>query len=273
MVLEYYKAARHGAAILEQDWLGALRLTGPDRTSWLQGMVTNDVARLSPGQGCYAAHLNAQGKLVAQMNILVEPDAIWIVTERTSLQKLAEAFDKLIIMEDVQVQNVSEEYEVLGVLGPDARSVLEAWLGEPLSLDGAYTHRHAAEHHIVRSDLGYDVWVRQDLTDKTLRAIAASGATAIDHGTWDVLRTEAGLPIYGVDIDESTTLPELGERGISYDKGCYIGQEVVARVKYIGHVTSCPRFGAGSVTATRKWVTLRQVYFRRPSIGRSRSVL
>ena len=60
--------------------------------------------------------------------------------------------------------------------------------------------------------------------------------TAIDHGTWDVLRTEAGIPIHGVDIDETTTLPELGEKGISYDKGCYIGQEVVAKVKYIGHV-------------------------------------
>ena len=89
---------------------------------------------------------------------------------------------------------------------------------------------------MVLGDLGYDVWVRRDLSDKALREIAESGATAIDHGVWDVLRTEAGLPVYGVDIDETTTMPELGERGISYDKGCYIGQEVVARVKYIGHV-------------------------------------
>ena len=89
------------------------------------------------------------------------------------------------------------------------------------------------------SDLGYDVWVRRDQADEALRALVRSGATPIDHGVWDVLRTEAGIPVYGVDIDETTVLPELGERGISYEKGCYIGQEVVARVKYIGHVAKC----------------------------------
>jgi folate-binding protein YgfZ len=72
--------------------------------------------------------------------------------------------------------------------------------------------------------------------DNVLRFFADRGVTAIDHGTWDVVRTEAGIPVYGVDIDETTTLPELGEKGINYDKGCYIGQEVVAKVKYIGHV-------------------------------------
>jgi folate-binding protein YgfZ len=66
--------------------------------------------------------------------------------------------------------------------------------------------------------------------------LAACGAASAEREVWDVLRTEAGLPVYGVDVDETTTMPELGERGISYDKGCYIGQEVVARVKYIGHV-------------------------------------
>ena len=80
------------------------------------------------------------------------------------------------------------------------------------------------------------MWVRRELSDKALSGITGNGATPIDRGTWDVIRTEAGLPVYGVDIDETTTLPELGERGISYEKGCYIGQEVVARIKYIGHV-------------------------------------
>ena len=89
---------------------------------------------------------------------------------------------------------------------------------------------------IVVSDLGYDIWVPRAQADTIVRAYRTGGATAIDHGTWDVLRTEAGMPIYGVDIDETTTMPELGEAGISYDKGCYIGQEVVAKVKYIGHV-------------------------------------
>jgi folate-binding protein YgfZ len=236
MLLEYYEAATKAAAVVEQDWLGSITLTSAERASWLQGMVTNEVEKLKPGHGCYAAHLNAQGRVIAQMMVLVEADAIRLVLERATVAKLLSAFDKLIIMEDVLAQDVSESNVAIGVLGPNARSVLESWLGEPLNLSERYEHRRIRDVEVVLSDLGYDVWVRRDHSDNALREISEHGATAIDHGVWDVIRTEAGLPIYGVDIDESTTMPELGERGISYDKGCYIGQEVVARVKYIGHV-------------------------------------
>jgi len=145
-------------------------------------------------------------------------------------------FDKLLIMEDVQISDASSVYDILSLIGPRARAVLESWLGEPLGLDGLYRHQQFEDCRIFESDLGYDLWIAGNQVDKVLRALAASGATAIDRGTWDVLRTEAGMPVFGIDIDETTTMPEIGERGISYDKGCYIGQEVVAKVKYIGHV-------------------------------------
>ena len=236
MLGEYYKAATEGAAVAEKDWLGVVKLTGAERVSWLQGMITNDVQKLAPGTGCYAAHLTPQGKIVAQMHVLMDEDALWLSLERAATPKLIAAFDKLLIMEDVQVADVSEEYSILEVLGPKAAPALDSWLGEPLNLDGRYSHRRSGDRRIVVSDLGYDVWVPRGQAGKVLRLLAGSGATAIDHGTWDVLRTEAGLPVYGVDIDETTTMPEIGETGISYDKGCYIGQEVVAKVKYIGHV-------------------------------------
>jgi folate-binding protein YgfZ len=170
------------------------------------------------------------------MTVLMDEEAIWAGVERTCIENLAAAFDRLIVMEDVQLQNVSDEYDVLGVVGPAAGGVLESWLGEALHLDSLYDHRQFPGCRVVRGELGYDLWVRRETSDKALRAIAGSGAIPIARGVWDVLRTEAGLPLYGVDIDETTTLPELGEHGISYDKGCYIGQEVVARIKYIGHV-------------------------------------
>jgi len=235
MLLEHYKAARDAAVLVEKDWLGALILSGIDRVSWLQGMVTNDVQKQS-GDGCYAAHLNAQGKIVAPMTVLVDTDSVWLGVERACIDKLAAAFDRFIIMEDVQVQNASDEYEVLGVIGPTAPEVLRTWLGQSLNLDRMYAHQQFPECRVARSEFGYDVWVRREVADKALRSLAGSGATPIDRGAWDVLRTEAGLPVYGMDIDETTTLPELGDRGISYEKGCYIGQEVVARIKYIGHV-------------------------------------
>jgi folate-binding protein YgfZ len=231
-----YKAATESAALVEKDWSGLIKLTGSDRVTWLQGMVTNDVAGLKPGNGCYAAHLTPQGKIVAAMHVLLDEDGLWLSLERSAIPALITAFDKLLIMEDVQVTNASDEYSVLELLGPKASESLAAWLGEPLNLDKRYSHRTFENGRIVMSDLGYDIWLPRTQADNIVRSIVQTGATAIDHGTWDVVRTEAGIPVYGVDIDENTLMPELGEAGISYDKGCYIGQEVVAKVKYIGHV-------------------------------------
>ena len=236
MLTEYYQAARHAAALAEKDWFGVLKFSGTERVPWLQGMVTNDIQKLVPGTGCYAAHLTPQGKIVAHMHVLADEDALWLSLERAALPKLVQAFDKLLIMEDVQIEDCSERFDILSVVGPKAASVLESWLDDSLNLGGAYSHRNFAEGRVVVSDLGYDLWVPRGQADKALRSLSQTGATAIDRGTWDVLRTEAGIPIYGMDIDETTTMPEIGERGISYDKGCYVGQEVVAKVKYIGHV-------------------------------------
>jgi folate-binding protein YgfZ len=236
MLHEYYQAAHYASALAEKDWFGILKLTGSERANWLQGMVSNDVQKLTPGSGCYAAHLTPQGKIIAHMQILADEDALWLSLERAAVPKLAAAFDKLLIMEDVQIEDCSEQFDILSIVGPTAASVLESWLGEPLKIGGRYAHRTFERGRVVVSEIGYDVWVLQEQTDKALRALAESGALAIDHGAWDVLRTESGIPIYGVDIDETTTLPEIGERAISYDKGCYVGQEVVAKVKYIGHV-------------------------------------
>src|SRR5579884_4300590 len=110
MLTESYRAATEGAALVEKDWSGLVKLTGPDRLSWLQGMVTNDVAKLRPGDGCYAAHLTPQGKIVAHMQIIADEDALWLSLERSAVPKLIAAFDKLLIMEDVQITDISQEY-------------------------------------------------------------------------------------------------------------------------------------------------------------------
>jgi folate-binding protein YgfZ len=235
---DFYHAARNGAAVLKQPWhQGLIRLAGPDRTTWLQGMVTNDVEKLRPQEGTYAAHLNSQGKIIGQMAILVDPDAVWLSLETSNVKKLGGVLERMIVMEDVQSDDQSGNFESIAVIGPLAGSVLEAWLGEPIQLAKEYDHREFLKcRRIVHDELGYTVWTDTGKSSETLDEIVAAGATAVDEATWNVIRTEAGLPIYGTDIDDTTTLPELGEKGIRYDKGCYIGQEVVARIKYIGHV-------------------------------------
>jgi folate-binding protein YgfZ len=207
--------------VFPHNLMGVLKLTGSERHTWLQGMVTNDVEKLKPGDSCYAAHLNAQGKVVAQMTALAGEDAIWLIVEQIAVEKLAAVFDRLIIMEDVQVQNVSPEYEVLGLVGPGASGI---------------TVKDGPDALAARTDLGYDLIVPKGAVTRVSEALVNAGAVPTDSALWNVLRAEAGIPLYGVDVDETTTMPELGQRGISYDKGCYIGQEVVARIKYIGHV-------------------------------------
>src|SRR5262245_4221806 len=118
MVPEYYKAATQTVAVADLDLFGVVKLTGGERVSWLQGMVTNEIEKLPPGAGCYAAHLTPQGKIVAHMDVYKDEDAVWLTLERAAIPKLLAAFDKLLIMEDVQVADVSGEYSIIGLFGP-----------------------------------------------------------------------------------------------------------------------------------------------------------
>jgi folate-binding protein YgfZ len=233
---ESYESATRRAALFEADWLGVLRLTGADRVTWLQGMVTADIGKLNPGEGVYAAHLNAQGKLLAQMTVLRDADALWLVVEQSAMDGLVQSFEKLLNMEDVLAENVSSDYSVLAIVGPEGAAALQRFLGLDPGLGGLYSHRVFDGCRVASGLLGFELLVPKARAAAVVGRLAACGAASAEREVWDVLRTEAGLPVYGVDVDETTTMPELGERGISYDKGCYIGQEVVARVKYIGHV-------------------------------------
>src|SRR5207237_8564662 len=112
MLLDYYQAATRAAALAEKDWFGIVKLTGTERVSWLQGMLTNDVQKLPSGAGCYAAHLTPQGKLVAHMHVLVDDDAVWLYWERAVIPMLLGAFDNLLIMEDVKIADASENYSI-----------------------------------------------------------------------------------------------------------------------------------------------------------------
>src|SRR5881396_3404590 len=130
MLSEYYHASTRAAALADKDWFGIVKLTGTERVPWLQGMVTNDVEKLPSGGGCYAAHLTPQGKIVAHFHVYVDDEAIWLSLERAAISNLVAAFDKLLIMEDVRVEDVSEQFSILALLGPRSSQAVESWLGE-----------------------------------------------------------------------------------------------------------------------------------------------
>ncbi len=198
-------------------------------------MVSNDVARLKPGECCYATHLNPRGRVLAQMLVLATDDALFLELESANAAAAVEAMDRLLIMEDAQIADRSGEVAVLSVVGSEAWAVIDRWAGRALDLE-LYRHAEVEGARVVRFEVGFDVIIPAERAAETSRALVQAGAGTADSRFWEVLRVEAGLPEYGIDIDVTTTLPELGEAAIDYDKGCYVGQEVVAKIRYIGHV-------------------------------------
>ena len=240
MTGKLYNRLKTSPVLFEKE-LGLVQLKGPDRVSWLQGMVTNDVERLKPGQGCYAAHLSPQGKVVSQMLVLAEEDSLYLKLERDNAANTAAELDKLLIMEDATIEDCSSGIACLSLGGAGARGLLEECLleeclGETLDIDALYDHSMFGTVRIIRADLGYDLIASESDAAELARRLVQASAELGDSALWNLLRIEAGIPMYGVDVDRTTTFPELGDKGIDYDKGCYIGQEVVAKIRYIGHV-------------------------------------
>jgi folate-binding protein YgfZ len=244
--LEQYNAAREGAAIIDRSAQGKVALTGADRASFLHSLLTNDIARLTPGTGTYAAYLTPQGRMISDMRVVESGPEMLLDVEPSVGDALAERLDKLIFSEDVQVKNVSRQLAEIGVHGPLAGKALQAAVGIPAtrldSLD-QYDNVRAPGSAItvVRDDAfgvtGFDVYVPQEDARRLMDALSAAGAVAVNEETAEALRIEAGRPRFAVDMETDTIPLEAGieDRAISMTKGCYVGQEVIVRVLHRGH--------------------------------------
>jgi folate-binding protein YgfZ len=235
MTPEHYQNLETSAVLFERDMVW-LTLTGPDRVTWLQGMVSNDVGRLRAGQGCLAAHLTPQGKVLAILTVLMDSDQLWILSERQTDRTLRDQLDRLLIMEDASIEDRSGAVRVYSMAGPRCSAVLGEMLGAEVSVESRYDHAMIGWIRVIRSLTGYDLVVPADGVDRLKAAAAAAGVPEGGEPLRSVLWIEAGIPRWGVDVDERVTRPELGEDAIDYAKGCYIGQEAVAKIKYLGHV-------------------------------------
>jgi folate-binding protein YgfZ len=242
-----YDAARTSAVVVDRSGQGRVRVTGADRVTWLQGLVTNDVAALEPGQGCYAAYLTPQGRMVSDLRILVAREALLLDIPTVSRATVAARFDQFIITEDVIVEDVTARIARLGVHGPLAAKVVCQAFDEPdVSIAALPPHAHvgiefqdapvlvAASHPVVGR--GYDIYCAAERVTDVVARLFAAGAHDITADAWDALRIEAGLPLFGVDMDTDTIPLEAGieDRAISHSKGCYVGQEVIIRILHRG---------------------------------------
>ena len=242
-----YDAARSSAVVVDRSGEGRLRLTGADRVAWLQGLVTNDVAALQPGQGCYAAYLTPQGRMISDLRILATREALLLDVPTVARATVAARFEQFIITEDVLVEDVTARVARLGVHGPTAVQVVAKALDVPAAVLAALAeHAHVdvefqdapvivAGCHALGGP-GFDVYCAAERVTDVAARLFAKGAHDITADAWDTLRIEAGLPLFGVDMDTDTIPLEAGleANAISQTKGCYVGQEVVIRILHRG---------------------------------------
>ena len=221
-------------------WSGRLLLTGADRRSYLQGVLTNDIEALAPGTGCYAAMLTAQGRMIADMRVLELGDAVLLTLPASVTPAIRDHLERFVFTEDVQVVDISDSRAEIGVCGPQAGDVLaRAGLrgNIPAALYGSARVTIAGfEAWLLRSDEagvpGFDLFVDPGAADAVRNALRVAGAVPVTDQDVETVRIEAGRPRFGVDMDNDTIPLEAGleDTAISRTKGCYVGQEVIVRV-------------------------------------------
>jgi folate-binding protein YgfZ len=233
-----YRTITEACGLLDRSERGKLALTGQDAASFLQGQVTNDVEGLSAGTGCYAAFLTPKGKMLGDLRILDTGDELLLDTERAALQGLFNMIRRFSIGYDVELHKRTVERGLLSLIGPGAGALAGA------SELPAFEHAHAlvsvpgtgSHARAIRTDVGVDLLCYAEDTERLRAALEDAGAVAVGEAAVECLRIERGRPRYGIDLDDSVIPEEAGlnERAVSFTKGCYVGQETVARLFYRG---------------------------------------
>ena len=232
-----HRALTAGCGLVDRAERGKLALTGADAATFLAGQVTNDVEGLEPGTGCYAALLTHKGKMQGDLRILATGSELLLDTERVALQALFDTIRRFKIGFDAELHKRTVQRGLLSLVGPRARAVAGA---DALPAE-EHAHREAlvagVPVRLIATDHGgVDVLCDAGDTDAVRDALLAAGAAAVSEAAAEVVRVERGRPRYGADLDDATIPQEAGlnERAVSFTKGCYVGQETVARLFYKG---------------------------------------
>lgn len=262
-----HAALRQTAGVLDLSFRSRLCLVGNDRVRFLHGQVTNDVNRLRPGQGCYAALTTHKGKMESDLNLFVLSEEILLDFEPGLAEKISARLEKFIVADDVRVVNVAPHYGLLSVQGPRAAEVVialglmarDALPHAPAEQPGGLAIVHIADATLGEIYLasharlsgwggrpgeptGFDLFVPNHslsaVADRLIAAARTVGGRACGWTALETARIEAGIPRFGADMDETTFPQECGieARAVSYRKGCYIGQEILNRLHTFGHV-------------------------------------
>jgi tRNA-modifying protein YgfZ len=244
-----YDAARRRSAFIDRSDRGRIVVSGADRRSYLQGLLTNDIAALEAGRGCYTAYLTAQGRMIADLHVYELGDAILLTMAGDVKDSVMAKLDQFIFGEDVQLGDVTSTFAQIAVVGPDSAREVEKVIS---GVNGAGLGA-LPDHGNVRAQFGdgaaivarisdagepgFDLFVERARVAELEAALSAAGLPRLDPATADAIRIEAGVAVFHRDMDEQTIPLEAGieSSAISFSKGCYVGQEVIIRVLHRGH--------------------------------------
>jgi folate-binding protein YgfZ len=239
-----FRALLEGCTIFDMSWRAKLVLTGEDRIRWLNGMVTNNVRDLALGHGVYSFLLSAQGRIQGDLVAHNRSDYLLVTTDREQGPAIAVIFDRYIIMDDVEVADISDKLATIGVAGPKASEVMsnagmEAKQLEPGQVsDTVWSGIGISVARSAQPPMdGYEVWFSGDNADKVWDALQSAGATPAGSDALELYRIVKGVPRFGVDLRERDLPQETGQHyALNFAKGCYIGQEIVERIHARGNV-------------------------------------
>jgi folate-binding protein YgfZ len=230
------RTLREGAGLIDRSERGKLALGGAGAIEFLNGQVTNELAGLRPGEGRYAAFLTPKGKMLGDVRILAVDGELLLDTERTALQALFDMIRRFKIGYDVELHKRTLERGLLSLIGPESARIAGAEQLAQIEHSNAPTSIEGIAALAERTDLGIDLLCEAADTERLTAALLARGAAPVSGAAAECARVEAGRPRFGIDIDE-TTIPQeagLNERAVSFTKGCYVGQETVARLHWKG---------------------------------------
>jgi folate-binding protein YgfZ len=243
-VTDEFAALRSTCGVYELPQRVKIRLTGSDRVRWLNGMVTNNIRDLARNHGVYAFLLNPQGHILGDLVAFQRGETLLVESDRTQLAKILATFDHYIIMDDVGVTDISESLASIGVTGPKSGEKLAAagiqlppmqplevadlsWRDIPVSVV------HGGDDAFP----SYEIWIAPEHIASLRDALQGAGASLVGQDALEIYRVALGVPLYGKDIRERD-LPQETEQqhALNFSKGCYVGQEIVERIRSRGNV-------------------------------------
>ena len=235
------RAVLDGAGLVDRSERGKLALSGEDRAEFLGGQVTNDIGALGAGTGCEAAFLTHKGRMLGELRVLETGDELLLDTDRASLQDLFDLLRRSSIGYAVELHKRTVQRSLFALVGPTSDDVLRAAGADvPADAENAHVATVVAGHpvRVVRTAFGADVLADAEAgaTEPVRAALVSAGAVLTPEEAADIVRVRAGRPRFDVDLDDATIPQEAGlnERLVSFTKGCYVGQETVARLFYKG---------------------------------------